>query len=353
MSVTAGASKYFKMPTTTEVNDSAFKIQVLTAPQSEAVRADFLAYNQRAGDAQTLLDQVLHEDPNNVSAYETKGFLEFQQRHFEEARKWYAKAVHLDSQSYLAHYYFALIALSGSQDSEQEQVESSLRTAIRLNPQFAPAFDRLAVSLAMRHKNLDEAHMMGLTAVSLEPSNVGYRINVANVLMRMEQGQNAVTVLKSAAKLAKTPEEIQEVNNSLANAQAYMEAQSKVAETNQHMSEEEKGAGPGQPTPDVPLPHLKQRPEFVAKGPHRFLVGVLQSVHCDSPALDLTVNASGKLVPLHIDNYYKIPFSAMGFTPSSELNPCKDLENKPAKVEYVESASPSHSAQLISVELHK
>ena len=329
------------------------KSQVLTAPQSEAVRADFLAYNQRAGDAQTLLDQVLHEDPNNVSAHETKGFLEFQQRHFEEARKWYAKAVHLDSQSYLAHYYFALIAMSGAQDSEQEEVESSLRTAIRLNPQFAPAFDRLAVSLAMQHKNLDEAHMMGLTAVSLEPSNVGYRINVANILMRMERGESAITVLKSAAKLAKTPEEIQEVNNSLANAQAYMEAQSKVAETNQHISDEGKEAGPGQPTPGVPVPHLKRRPVFVAKGPHRFLVGVLQSVHCDSPALDLTVNASGKLVPLHVDNYYKIPFSAMGFTPSSELNPCKDLENKPAKVEYVESASPSTGAQLISVELHK
>jgi hypothetical protein len=69
--------------------------------------------------------------------------------------------------------------------------------------------------------------------------------------------------------------------------------------------------------------------------------------------LDLTLNANGKLVALHVDNYFKIQFSARGFQPSSDLNPCKDLEDKPAKVEYVESASPSARAQLIAVELHK
>jgi hypothetical protein len=91
----------------------------------------------------------------------------------------------------------------------------------------------------------------------------------------------------------------------------------------------------------------------VAKGSHRFLVGVLKGVHCDNPALDLTINASGKLVALHVDNYYKIQFSALGFQPSKELNPCADLENRPAKIEYVESADPSMSPQLIAVELHK
>ena len=30
------------------------------------------------------------------------------------------------------------------------------------------------------------------------------------------------------------------------------------------------------------------------KGQHRFIVGVLKGVHCDNPALSLTVTASGK-----------------------------------------------------------
>lgn len=78
---------YLKMMTTTEVDDSAFKVQALTGAQSDAVRADFLAYNGRMTDAEALLDHVLQEDPNNVSAHETKGFLEFRQGHLEEAKK--------------------------------------------------------------------------------------------------------------------------------------------------------------------------------------------------------------------------------------------------------------------------
>jgi hypothetical protein len=101
------------------------------------------------------------------------------------------------------------------------------------------------------------------------------------------------------------------------------------------------------------VPKLKRREQFVPKGPHRFAVGVLKSVTCDSPSLDLTVSGSGKALSLHVENYYKIPFSTLGFQPERDLNPCTDLENHPAKVEYVESANPSVTAQIVSIELHK
>jgi predicted Zn-dependent protease len=321
------------------------------------VRADFLAYNSRTADAESLLDHVLQEDSNNVSAHETKGFLEFRQGHLEKARKWYAQAVQLDSQSYLAHYYFAAIAMNGARDaSDQDQVESSLRAAIKLNPTFAPAFDRLAVFLAMRNKNLDEARMMELTAIGMDPANLGFRINIANVWMTMEKGQNAVNVLRAAAKMAKTPQESQMVETALMHAQEYADNQAHFAEQTQRMNEEEGAgnvAGSVSTKSDDHVPHLSRRPEFVPQGPHRFLVGVLKGVHCDNPALDLTVNSGEKLLALHVDNYFKLPFTSLGFQPDKDLNPCADLENRPAKVEYVESADPKVTAHLVSVELHK
>jgi Tfp pilus assembly protein PilF len=348
--------RYLKFATTTEVDDSAFKVQPLSGAQSDAVRADFLAYNSRTADAESLLTHVLQEDPNNLSAHETKGFLEFRQGHLDAAKKWYAQAVQLDSKSYLAHYYFAAITMSGARDaSDQEQVENSFRAAIKLNPSFGPAFDRLAVFLAMRNKSLDEARMMELTAISLEPANMGYRINMANIWMAMEKGQSAVEVLRYAAKLAKTPQDTQLVESALLNAQEYAENQARFDAQTRRLNEEEKaGSAPAvSTTSDENIPHLAHRPDFVPRGPHRFLVGVLKSVHCDNPALDLTVYSGGKLVALHIDNYFKLPFSALGFQPAKDLNPCADLENRPAKVEYVESANPAATARLISVELHK
>ena len=348
--------RYLKLATTTEVDDSAFKVQPLSGAQSDAVRADFLAYNGRTADAEALLTHVLQEEPNNLSAHETKGFLEFRQGHLDQAKKWYAQAVQLDSKSYLAHYYFAAISMNGAQDATaQAQVESSFRTAIKLNPSFGPAFDRLAVFLAMRNQHLDEARMMELTAISLEPDNVGYRINMANIWMALEKGQNALDVLRYAAKLAKTPQDTQMVGSALLLAQEYAENQSRFAEQTRRLNAEEKAGGAGTPSTasDGNLPQLAHRPDFVPRGPHRFLVGVLKSVHCDNPALDLTVSSGGKAIALHVDNYFKLPFTALGFQPTANFNPCADLENRPAKVEYVESANPSATAQMISVELHK
>jgi tetratricopeptide (TPR) repeat protein len=345
---------YFKMATTTEVDDTAFKMAPLSETQSDALRADFLAYNDRTADAESLLDQVLKQDSNNLSAHETKGFLEFRQGHLEDAKKWYAQAVQLDSKSYLAYYYFAAIAMSSPRGAvDQDRVESSLRTAIKLNPEFSPAFDRLAVFLTMQKQSLDEARMMELTAIGLDPANMGYRVNMANIWMRMGNGQNAVSVLRYAAKLAKTPQDSQMIDNVLIQAQEYTESQTRFAEQTRQLEAESRDADVVSTTSEERSPQLARRTKFVPRGPHRFLTGVLKSVRCDNPALDLTVNSSGKSVALHIDNYFTLPFSALGFQPDKDLNPCTDLENKPAKVEYVESANPSVTPQLISVELHK
>ena len=348
------AFSYFKMSTNTEVDDSAFKFQALTPAQADAVRADFLAYDQRTGDAQALLNHVLQEDPNNVSAQETLGFLEFRQGHIEEARKRYAQAVQLDSQSFLAQYYFAAISMNGPLSAADEvRVENSLRSAIQLNPSFAPTYDRLAVFLGMQRRKLDEARMMGLMAVSLDPANVGYRINVANVLLAMGEGQNAVRVLSAAAKLAKSPEEVQAVDNLRMNAQEYAASREQNAQQNQHMSEESKPARAEVTATETDIPHLVHRKGFVPSGPHRFVVGILKAVRCDTSNLDLTVSSGAKSLALHSDNYYKIQFTALNFQPSDELKPCTDLDNRPAKVEYVDSADKSEAPQLIAIELHK
>lgn len=338
---------YFKMSTATDVDDSKFTVQPLPGTDSDAVRADFLAYNERTKDANLLLDKVLQEDPKNVSAHETKGYLEFKQGHIEEAKKWYAQAVDLDSQSYLAHYYFAVMSMNAMGDTaEQDKVEHSLRTAIKLNPQFAPAFDRLAVFLASHNKSLDEAHMMGLTAISLDPADIAYRLNVAHVLMLMNKGKSAIQVLQYAQKLATNPRDSAMADSALMHMQEYVSAQDSAAHANASETVTvESREGP-------PQPRLVRR-EFVGKGPHRFIVGVLKGVHCENPALLLTVAGSGKELSLRGDNYFKIPFSTLGFQPSGDLNPCSDLENRPAKVEYVEAADPAQAAQLISVELHK
>jgi len=82
--------------------------------------------------------------------------------------------------------------------------------------------------------------------------------------------------------------------------------------------------------------------------------GTIRKVHCSQPAiLELTVEGDGKTLSLHSNNYFKIQFSALGFTPAGELHPCTDLEGMKARVEFFEAAGKSVEGQISFIELSK
>jgi tetratricopeptide (TPR) repeat protein len=344
---------YVKMTTSTEVDDTAFQAQPLPALQADAVRADFLAYNGRIADARSLLDRTLKEDPNNVSAHETMGYLAFREGHLDEARNWYAQAVKLDSQSFLAHYYFAAMSMDGAvAPADEAPVENSLRASIKLNPSFAPSYNALAAFLGMQHRNLEEAHMMGLNAVQLEPGNLNYRMNVANILLQMERGRNAVSVIRNALPLAKSPEETAMAESFLQHAEEYAQAQEKARLFNEQVKA---GTATAETTGSVPeaegattFPPEEPLPD----GPHHHAVGVLKDVRCNTPVMELSLVTGGKTMALHSGNYFKVQYTVLNVTLKGDLKPCVDLEGRPAKVEYVEGAG-KRAAAVVAIEIHK
>jgi cytochrome c-type biogenesis protein CcmH/NrfG len=205
--IAQGSFRFFRMSSAAApIDDASFKVKPLTQPQADAIRADFLAYDQRTKDARAMLDSVLQQDPNNVSAHETMGYIEFAAGNREAARKWYEQAVKLDSQSYLAHFYYAAISIAAG-STDDAQIEASLHTAIRLNPGFAPAYDQLASLYGMRREKLNQAHMLNLQAISLDPGNIRYRLNAANILLEEVKPDDALRDLKQALSAAKTPED--------------------------------------------------------------------------------------------------------------------------------------------------
>jgi Flp pilus assembly protein TadD len=363
--VRQGSFNYFRMPVSTEVDEEAFKIRSLSLAQADAVRADFLVYDGRYQDARALLEDVLREDPNNVSAYESMGCLEFRQGHVQEARQWYEQAVKLDSHSYLAQYYFAVMAMQGKLDTETAtQVESSLQAAIKLNPSFAPAYDRLAVFYGMRHEHLEEAHTLELNAVQLDPGNLAYRLNTGMTLLAMGRADDAVTVIRNAMNLAKSPEDLANARALLQSAEQYQaarrqeEPQAREAEEKPRRTDSEpqppRREAPGSDQQAEPPPPVLRHRDETPKGPRRVVEGKIEDVQCSQPAImDLKVKGSNRTVALHADNYYKVSFTAANFTPHGELHPCEDIEGLRARIEFVASTDHASPGQIVSIELSK
>jgi Tfp pilus assembly protein PilF len=343
--------RYFRVPAAVVVDEASFQSTAVPLPAADAVRADFLAYNDRGKDARALLDIVLRDDPKNVSAHETMGFLEFRAGNFESARKWYEQAVRLDSQSYVAHYYYAAISMQSGAAVPPEQIETSLEAAIKLNPRFAPAYDALAMFYGMHHEKLDEAHMMNLRAVALDPANLGFRMNTAAVLQEADRYKDAITVLKSSAGLAKTPEEATTLDSRIKQLEEY-QMQHPPAETDNKSARPEY-TGEGTTSKTISLPALKH-PTETPHGPKQTAQGVIKGVQCTEPStIELRVEEGGKAALLYSNNYYEIPFRASNFTPQGDIHPCTDLEGTKASIQYFATSDKTVDGQILSIELSK
>jgi TonB family protein len=235
----------------TGVDDSSFTLRTLAQPQVDAVRGDFLAYNQRDSDARTLLEGVLHDDPANVAARESMGFMAFRHLDFEETRKWCEQALKLDPQSLVANYYLAgAIVKKGSLDpTEQARVEGNLRALVKVNPSFVPAYYALALLVTMQGKNYEEARQWMQRAIDMDPGNVEFRVDQANILIRMNRNKEAIAALELALKIAHTPEQTAAVENVLLTERRFEAERAKL----QRQGLTSIDGGPGGPRTTAPV----------------------------------------------------------------------------------------------------
>ena len=296
------------------IDESTYKVRTLKQAESDAVRADVLADVGRIKEARELLDAVLKVDPDNVQAHETMGYLELQGMNMDAARKWYEEAIKLSSQNYFVYFNFATLSIGRVNTEQSKEIESSLRTAIRLNPRFAPAYEQLASLLMTEDQFADaEALLQTLVKSTSDPKDAAMG---RRMLAQFKQAQDAFAQFAA---------------NSKAQSQAGT-ATEKVAEV------------------DV----VPKHPTEAADGPKHEALGVIRGVKCSYPAvIEFKVESTKKTVSLYNNNYYQLEFSALGFTPEGELNPCKDIEGRNARVQYAESSDKTVDGQAVAVELRK
>ena len=358
--IVTGNYQQFGMKSTFTSDDASFQAVPITLSDANAVRADILANNERQPEARALLDSVLAEDPKNALAHETMGSLAYRDHDIATAKKWYGEAVQLNSQSYMANINFAIFSLMDRDTGNDALIESSLRQAIKLEPGLAPAYDALAHFYTERHKNLDEAHMLGLQAVQIEPEEVHYRLNAAMVAMAQQNPDNALLILRDALKIAKTNEDVSMVSRQIQSIQQYQSQMESARDF------ERSRPAPNSPpetqveTHTVVMPGTTATgpevhyPDAPPTGPHTTVRGVLRAVRCSYPTvLTLTVDHAGKLTSLYSNNYYRIPFSTLDYVPTGDLDPCKGIEGMKASVEYIDVTGQPVAGQIVSIELSK
>jgi tetratricopeptide (TPR) repeat protein len=374
------------------VDPDSFQATAASDAESLARRADFMARDRHGQEAEEMLKEALKLEPNLAIAHESMGFLLSQQGKFAEAAKWYSQAVALNSQSCLANYYYAVSLLKGYMDDHTAaQAEASLRAAIKVAPDFAPAYSALGWLMASRHQDLGEAYRMTLMAVSLEPGDFHHRINSAQVLEMVGRVNDAITVAKVAATMAKTPGEQAEAQAFISNAQQHKEFLERAKEQEEafkkaqanatassHPGQDiptgtlsQEGSAPGQESAQPPV--LRHRDEALggntanaspgdALSPHaprpellparQVAEGTIKDAKCPGgTTLEFTLDSRNGVLHLYSDHYLKIPYNALNFTPQGILNPCTDIQGLHARVAYHSAKGQPNQGEVVEIGL--
>jgi cytochrome c-type biogenesis protein CcmH/NrfG len=351
------------MKTGAKENEASYQAVPITAADADAYRAQVLVDVNRLTDADALLQTVLASDPKDAPAHASMGYLKMRQGDLEASKKWYGEAAQLDPTDAMAAFQYAQMCLRTNDHQHDTEVEADLKNVIKLMPNDPRAYDALANYYASRHENLAEAHAMSVQAVSLDPGNLAYRVNAANVLAADQQMDNAINVLKAAKAYAHSPDEMSMIDDRISS----MESFQAMVERNKANNEAAKKEAEAQPSrnsgggdlkvittaQDEPQEHVY--PAGPPNGAKHLVSGVIRDVSCTYPTvLTLNLEQAGKKIPLYTNNYFKVEFRTANFVPKDAISPCKDIEGMKAKVRYAEvSSDPTVVGQMVSIELSK
>ena len=280
-----------KMNKPFEVDEASYPVRELSRANSLAIRASFLAAGDHADAARPLLEESLRLDPKNALAYETQGFLHFYQQEPEEALRWFAGAVDLGSQSYISHYYYAVLAADNV--DAWARVERSLKRAVEINPAFGPGYGQLAYEYLRRNDNLEEALGIARRAVALEPDNVTYWFNTGHILLKLDHHDEARSVGDRLAAIATTAEEQALAASYRDNIARYRPSGPQLASTVHY---DAKGA-------DI-QPWIKK---MTAAAQRHWSVPPPETLSSGHVAVEISVHRSGEILDLRINASSGIP----------------------------------------------
>jgi tetratricopeptide (TPR) repeat protein len=195
-------------PAVPKVSDGDLHVRPISEAEAEAYRGGFAAIRGRLDDAKQLLEQAVQADPKIALAHEYLGLAQFVDGNHPAALQSLSDAINLDPNNSFTRFLRAeLDMMGGGTMSHNPRVEDDLRQAVALSPNFSAPYGLLAAYLAAQNKDLPEALTFAQQALSFEPANSSYQLDLAEVLARLNRFDDARMAALRAQAWARRPEE--------------------------------------------------------------------------------------------------------------------------------------------------
>ena len=312
-----------------KIPESAVQVRPLSDAEASAYRGGFLSLHKQYMEADQLLREAARIDPNLALAQQNLAVFYILQDKSADALTALSAAIELDPNNTLTRFLRAqLISQTSGSGQSDTQVETDLRTAITVNPNFAPAYGLLAAHLGLRGQQLPEALEFAKKGVLLEPGNISYQIGLAQVLARMRQYDQAEAVALRARANALDP-------NGRQNADQFIEFVHRLKDA--EARNRQIGDAPAErTTAETAAETEESEPEKQQVREDRPRVeGMVTEVQCKVQNMLITVTAQDGPVKLHSSDYTNIEFISDIPIKSEEFYPCTSLKGQKVRVWFL------------------
>jgi tetratricopeptide (TPR) repeat protein len=180
----------------------------LTEAEVQAYLGDLMLHSNRK-DAYTYLQKALKLDPNLGMAHASLGMTYFREGKVDEARASLERAVQLNSQNYLAHYYYAFTLSRQSPDGSAvgaytpenaKKIREHLQKAIALRPDYPESYNLLAFVSLVSGDNMPEAIASLKEVLKASPGRQDLSFTLAQLYARLGEYKDARQLLEQLTK---------------------------------------------------------------------------------------------------------------------------------------------------------
>jgi len=170
----------------------------LSSAEALVLRGDFFAHHNRLDQAKTALEEAVKTEPNLAFAHQALGYYHYRRQETAEADEEMREAMKLGATDFVAPYYHGVLLLrnGGFEDEEIAETTQSLEKAIKINPQFAPAYEWLSQAYSRSPKTQVQAVNAAIQAVKLDPATLPYSINLTHLLINNNRFSEAHIMAK-------------------------------------------------------------------------------------------------------------------------------------------------------------
>jgi tetratricopeptide (TPR) repeat protein len=208
---------FIKVPAPEDSRGPELSARTLTEAEVDAYRGGFSSVRGRTDDAIKNLEEAVRLDPKLALAYQNLALAEFRRGQRDEAFTAVSKAIDIDPKNSYTRYFRAFLTLNkGGSSAQGPQVEEDLRQSVAVDPDFAPANNILASYLSSQNRNLNEAATFAEKAISLDPGDSNYHLNLATLFMQLRKYDEAQTASLNARSAAKSTQERDRADHLLA-----------------------------------------------------------------------------------------------------------------------------------------